>query len=130
MTVEDYLLKVSPEGKLLNRMHLKNDIGISERITDICVLSDGRFLIGLHDSFQIRTYSSDGRIIHIYNVEPSNYDFLMALNMSNEILYISWRGYQKGLIQALDGDWQKISIIADFVNPDKLQIRGVLWGQA
>lgn len=124
LTVEDYLLKVSPEGKLLNRMHLKNDLGISERITDICVRADGRFLIGLHDSFQIRTYSPDGRIIHTYNVEPSDYDFLMALNTSNEILYISWRGYKKGLIQVLDADWQKISIISDFVNPNKPQLRG------
>jgi hypothetical protein len=29
LTVEDYLLEVSPEGNLLSRMHLKNDLGIS-----------------------------------------------------------------------------------------------------
>ena len=121
LTVEDSLLKVSSEGRLLNRLHLKNDLGISERITDILVRQDGSFLIGLSDSREIRTYSQEGKIIRKYHVEHPTYDFLMTSDSTNGYLYVSSRGYWKGHVEIFGPDWQKIATISDFINPDKPQ---------
>lgn len=118
LTIEDYLLKVSSEGKLLSKMHLKNDLGIAERITDICVLNDGRFLIGLGNSHQIKAYSPDGSVINSYNVDHSDYDFSITSNTSNDLFYIALSNHQRGQIHVYDSSWQKVSSISDFINPD------------
>ncbi|MEW6715322.1 MAG: hypothetical protein AB1306_09575 [Nitrospirota bacterium] len=118
LTIEDYLLRVSPEGRLLSKMHLNDDLGIDGRITDICVLNDGRFLIGLGNSHQIKAYSPDGSVINSYNVEHSDYDFSITSNTSNDLFYIALSNRQRGQIHVFDSSWQKVSSISNFINPD------------
>ncbi|MBI5676395.1 MAG: hypothetical protein HZC48_11320 [Nitrospirae bacterium] len=97
---------------------MKDNLGIDERITDICVLNDGRFLIGLGNSHQIKAYSPDGSVIDSYNVELSDYDFSITSNTSNDLFYIALSNRQRGQIHVFDSSWQKVSSISDFVNPD------------